>query len=243
MTIADATVANSQYELIKIILDFISSIIWPLIALFVLMAFKKEIKALINRATKVELPGGVSLDTIQQDIQHAKTLADKIDTERKPEVAKLIEEAGPKFDTDINSKMTEIGLQKSPSGLDLSYYKKIAETDPQLALAGLRFDLEIILKNYAKGLNVPVKEDEPVISIVYKLFSTGSLSLTQYQFIMTLYRISNAALHGANITYEQALEVLGIGDVLVKDYKAWFYWLFENKKRGDYHEKDSFRNS
>lgn len=225
-----ATLSNSSYELLKIILDFISSVMWPVTVFVILFLFKQEIGKLLTRAKKVELPGGFSLETLEQDIQQARTLAVEVKTERKPEAQKFIDKIGTNYETEANKKMIELGLQPSPSGIDLSYYRKIAETDPRLALVGLRTDLEIMLKNLAKGFNVTLDYNEPTSKIISKLLAQSSITPTQYQFIMTLYRISNSAAHGATITEEQALEVLDIGEVLVKDYVAWLYWYHNMKK-------------
>ena len=195
---------KSSYELLKILLGFVSSIIWPLTVFIILFIFKQEIKKLLTRTKKLELPGGFSIEIMAQEIQQGKDLANEVKSERNPEVQEIINRVGTNYETEANLKMIELGLQTSPSGLDLTYYKNIAEADPRLALVGLRSDLEIILKNLAKGFNLLINEREPIIKIISKLLDQGSITSIQFQYIMTLYGLSNSAAHGALITKNQA---------------------------------------
>lgn len=225
--ITPPTKTQQSYELLKIILSFIGTIIWPITFLIIIFLFKREIQKFLVRAKKLGLPGGFSLEVIEEDIIQAKELSVEVNAERKPEVQKLIDEAGPSFESEANKRMIEVGLTPSPSGLDLNYYRRIADEDPRLALIGLRADLETMLKNLAKGFNVSISNKESPTKITSKLLDKGAITSRQYQFINTLFRICNSAAHGALISKEQALEVLDIGEVLVKDYIAWLNWGFK----------------
>lgn len=225
MTAADKSTPE-QYELLKIILDFIAAIVWPLIALIVIYGFKSEIRKLLTRTKKVELPGGFSLETVDQDITQAKVLSTEVEKERTPEIQKIIDEAAPNSETEANKRMIQVGLIPSPSGLSIEYYRKIADTDPRLSLIGLRADLEIMLKNLAKGFKLPIGEKDSASLIISKLLNNGAITAQQYELINTLFKICNSAAHGVLITKEQAKEVLNIGEKLVKDYIAWLQWGF-----------------
>jgi hypothetical protein len=226
MDIISSTTPKQEYELLKIILEFVVGIIWPATALIVVFLFKKEIKTLLVKAKKVELPGGFSFETIEQDITEAKELSIEVKKERNPETQKIIDDANSSFETEANRRMIEVGLTPSPSGLDINYYRKIVEIDPRLSLIGLRADLETMLKNLAKGFKVSIDAKDSVSQITSKLLDKGSITSRQYQFINTLFRICNSAAHGALITKEQALEVIEIAEVLVKEYIAWLSWGF-----------------
>ena len=218
---------NNTYELLKIILDFISSILWPIVVLIIISIFKKQIKELVGKARKLELPGGISIETVSEEISKAKELAEEIKIERKPEIQKIISESPADKETYANKRMSELGLTPSPSGLDLSYYKKIAETDLRLSLVGLRIDFEMMLRNLAKGFKVSLKEREPISKTISNLFGAGVISSRQYEFINTIFKITNAAAHGADITKSQVFDVLEMGQVLVDDYIAWLDWGFK----------------
>ena len=66
MDTTHSTLNHQSYELLKIILDFIGTIIWPVTVLILVYFFRQEIHKLLVRAKKVELPGGFSLETIEQ---------------------------------------------------------------------------------------------------------------------------------------------------------------------------------
>jgi len=218
---------NNKYELLKIILDFISNALWPIIILVIVFIFRTEIKKLVDKARKLELPGGISIETVSEEINKAKELAEEIKIERKPEIQRLIKKSPSNKETYANKRMTELGLILSPSGLDLDYYKKIAETDLRLSLVGLRIDFEMMLKNLAKGFNIPVSEKEPISKTISNLFKAGAISSRQYEFINTIFKITNAAAHGADITKRQVFDVLEMGQVLIDDYVAWLDWRFK----------------
>ncbi|MCK4663883.1 MAG: DUF4145 domain-containing protein [Bacteroidales bacterium] len=226
----DTGQTQETYGLLKIILDFISTILWPIIVIVFILIFRKDITKIIGKAKKVELPGGISIETVGEEISKAKELAKEIKNERKPEIQSIINHVDRQKDTLANIRMIELGLQTSPSGLDLTYYKKIAETDLRLSLVGLRIDFEMMLKNLAKGFKIKTIEKEPILKTIFNLFNKGAISSRQYEFINTIFKISNAAAHGAEITKKQVFEVLEIGQVLVDDYIAWLDWGFRNEK-------------
>ena len=220
-------IISQHYELLKIILDFIASVIWPVTVLVLVYIFRSQIRNFLTKAKKIELPGGFSFERVEEDIKQAKELATEINIERKPETQEIIRQGGSTFESEANKRMVELGLTPSPSGLDLTYYKTIADTDPRLAMIGLRADLEIMLKNLAKGFKVSFSDKDSISKIISRLLDSGAITSKQYQFMNTLFRIGNSAAHGTPITKDQALEVLDIGQVLVKDYVAWLYWGFK----------------
>jgi hypothetical protein len=220
--------SDNPYPLLKMVLDFIGTIIWPVVVLIIVLYFKNDIKKLIDKAKKIGLPGGISIEAVDEDIDKAKELATEIKTERKPERQSIIDLAGKNGETKANRRMLELGLEPSPSGLDLNYYKKIADLDLRLALVGLRIDFEIILKNLAKGFKIELTEKESVNKIITKLLDAGAITSRQYEFINIVFKITNAAAHGASISKYQVDEVLEIGQVLIDDYVAWLDWGFKN---------------
>jgi len=174
---------------------------------------------------KVELPGGFS---INKEIEKAQELATEIELERKPETKRKLELVSGKLETVANKRMLELGLTASPSGLDINYYKKIADSDPRLALIGLRTDFEMMLKNLAKGFKIPNYEKDSVARINSKLLIDGKITKKQSEFITIVFRISIATVHRAYISKDEAFQVLEIAQVLIDDYIAWLNWGFPN---------------
>lgn len=220
-------ISTSQYELTKIILDFIGIIVWPLMVFILVLIFKKELKKILLSAKKIGIPGGVDFE-IENKIEEAEKTAEKIKTEKQPvNTPKSRKINNIEDGTEINRKMAQLGLDPSPSGLDLNFYRNIAnEYSVQLASLGLRLDLELMLRNLLKGFKIVGFEKKSVSQVARELFSKGRLTENQLSFVLQIFQILNSVAHGAEITYKQFNEVLNIGQILIEDYKNWLDWNF-----------------
>src|SRR5437016_12438736 len=125
-------------ELAKLILEYVKVLAWPTTTIIFVIAFRTPLTAILARLRKAALPGGVSID-FQEEIQKAKELSRQVDAVPVPADRRRTP-AIPL--TEANARMIGLGLQPVSSGLDMSYYREIAESDPTLALAGLRIELE-----------------------------------------------------------------------------------------------------
>lgn len=126
--------------------------------------------------------------------------------------------------------MTALGLQPSPSGLDLGYYRALIEQDPNIGLAGLRMELEVLGHNLAKGFNISLSpRDGSVMGIFRKLLDNGAITGLQFQLLKKVIELCNAAIHGERVTKEQADSILDTMKFLADDYIAWLSWGFPKK--------------
>ena len=215
-------------EIAKLVLEYLKVLAWPITVIGILIGYRKHISNLFERTKKLELPGGISLEVFEQKIQEAKELAKKVEEEERKSPQESNKEIKPiRTDTEANKRMIDLGLKPSPSGLQISYYHNLAETDPRLALAGLRMDLELMLKNLAKGFGVEISERESIGRLNRKLLDKGGITNNQYQLINKLLQIANAAVHGIEINETQANEVFDIMEILIDDYKSWLSWGFD----------------
>jgi hypothetical protein len=162
-------------ELAKLVLEYVKVLAWPITTMVLVVAFRTPLKAILSRLRKAALPGGVSID-FQEEIQEAKELSRQVDAlpapadRRKAPAIPL---------TEANARMIALGLQPVSSGLDMSYYREIAEHDPTLALAGLRIELETLAKNIAVGFKVEHKKNESVSSLLQRLLGRGGITREQ----------------------------------------------------------------
>lgn len=213
-------------QIAELILRFIEAVIWPVVTIFLLFLFKDELSKLLERAKKVDLPGGISIQTFENKLKEAKQLDKEIKSERKPEIAELLKK---NFDeTEINKKMIELGLKPSPSGLYMDYYRELYQTDKQLAMAGLRMDLELMLRNLAKGFKLEIKERLPVTKVISSLLDKRHITYKQAEFMKIILQLTGYAVHGGQITEEQVDSMFELGETLVEDYIAWLDWGFKN---------------
>jgi hypothetical protein len=104
-------------DLAQLILEYTKVLVWPAFAFVCVILFRASITAIFPRLKKAELPGGVKID-FQEAIDQAQQLKKDILTAPKPPEAQL-RLATPIPLTEANARMIALGLQPSPSGLDL----------------------------------------------------------------------------------------------------------------------------
>lgn len=215
-------------EVAKLILEYVKAVIWPAFAIACIILFRIPILGLLPRLKNAALPGGVKFD-FQEAIEEAQKLKREILTAPKSADAPP-KPSNPIQQTEANARMVSLGLQPSPSGLDLGYYRALIQQDPNIALAGLRIELEILGRNLAKGFHIPLSVYETsAISIFRKLADKGAINPLQFQLLKKIIDLCNAAIHGQRVTTEQAESILDSMKLLADHYIAWLSWGFPGK--------------
>lgn len=170
------------------------------------------------------LPGGVTFD-LQEEVQKVKQLSEKI--QATPLSDKRRATPGIPL-TEANARMIKLGLTPMWSGLDIAYYRAKAETDPVLALAGLRIDLETMMRNVAMGFKVKLARPEPIPRLLARLHDAGAITSDQMQLAKKIFNVCNQALHGRLVSREEAEEVIKAAETLFTQYLAWLSWGFDD---------------
>ena len=169
---------------------------------------------------------------LQEEVQEAKQLSEKI--QAAPPSAKQNATPGIPL-TEANARMIKLGLAPTLSGLDIEYYRVKAETDPVLALAGLRIDLETILRNVAVGFKLKPAPSEAVSRLLYRLSEAGAVTPDQRQLATKIFSVSNQAMHGRFVSREEAREVISAAEALFQQYLAWLSWGFDDNWEPSHH--------
>ena len=130
--------------------------------------------------------------------------------------------------TEANARLIRLGLRPSPSGLDMTYYRELAEQDPNLALAGVRIELDVQARNLAKGFKVPIGEHDSGGRLLRKLYDSDAIDAEQMQLAMKILSVCSAAVHGNPVSREAAAAVIAIAQVLADQYRDWLSWGFED---------------
>ena len=218
-------------EIAKLLLEYIKALAWPVTVLALSFYFHSEIKKVLARLRKAVLPGGLTVD-LQEEVHEVKELSEKVESAELPGDRKR-PPGIPK--TEANARMIQLGLRPSPSGLDLSYYREIAERDPILALAGLRIELETWFRNVAQGFKVDTKPYDSMNRVLARLRDASAVTPDQVMLARRVLSFCNQAIHGGEVSREQALDIIGAASVLARDYLAWLSWGFDDnwKPRGD----------
>lgn len=212
-------------EVARLVLEFIQTLVWPVVALVAIIIFRKPIVAILNRLKGADLPGGLSLN-FEEEIRDARELSREVQSEKPPEGKR----SAPSFPlTEANARMISLGLQPSPSGLDTNQYRSLAEREPNLALYGIRMELEIQARNLAKGFDVPTERHDSAETLFRKLHDHHAITLQQLQLAQKIIRLCNAAVHGITVvSREEAESIIDVAKVLADQYVAWLSWGFDD---------------
>ncbi len=209
-------------EVAKVILEYVKALIWPTVSLLLAWLFKPEIRALLARIRKAALPGGVSMD-FENQILETKELATRVETAPPPPNRPQ----SPTLPlTEANSRMIALGLTPTPSGLDMNYYKAIALRDPTLALAGLRIELEILIRNLAKGFKIDLSGYESPTQLLRRLRDATAITPDQFALGRKILSLANQAVHGGMVSQRESEEIIEAANALIGDYLAWLSWGF-----------------
>jgi hypothetical protein len=189
--------------------------------------FRDQLKEVISHLRKANLPGGVSLD-FAQEVKEARSLSKEVKREAEqegPQKERLV----PKLPlTEANARLIQLGLQPSPSGLDMNYYKDKAAHDPNIALAGLRLEIEAIARNLAKGFKVSIDANEPPAILLRRLLEAGAITRNQFELAISILRLCDAAVHGQTVYRTDAEQVINVAEVLKEQYLRWLSWGFSD---------------
>jgi len=174
------------------------------------------------RLSKAVLPGGFSFD-LREEVQEVKQLSEKVQSAPSSEKQR----ATPSIPlTEANARMMKLGLTPTLSGLDISYYRARAETDPVLALAGLRIDLETLARNLALGFKL--QPSGSLYSLLGRLKEAGAITLDQAHLGLKISKVCNEAIHGRLTSGEEAEDVIDSAEILFQQYLAWLSWGFDD---------------
>lgn len=90
-------------------------------------------------------------------------------------------------------------------------FLQVAETDPNLALAGLRIEIEKRLKEIAKSRSIRLKKPSGVSSVMEILYREGVLSFDEKSAINDLIYLLNQAIHGTEVDKVSARWAISTG--------------------------------
>ena len=211
-------------EIARLVLKYVEALAWPAVAVFGLLLFRQPLAAILQRLRVAGLPGGVSLD-FDREVRDAQALS--------RDVAKAPPRTPPPSTpmlpvTEANARMLTLSLQPSPSGLDMNRYFELAQQDPNLALAGLRMEIDILARNLAKGFKLDVSPRDSAGALLRRLLDRNAITADQYGLAQKIVRLCNAAVHGMRVSREEAEAVIDAAKVLAKDYLEWLSWGFDD---------------
>jgi hypothetical protein len=205
-------------EIAKLVLEFVKACAWPITVIFLGIYFRKSLKAILARITKASLPGGVELD-FRDEIEQAQNLSEEILEAPTPKLAEKL--AAPLAGSDVNKRLVDLGLEPVNSELNIAYFKELAKSDPTLALAGLRIEIEILTKNIIVGCNLPIRRNRPTTLLIRELGKNKTIDDSTTNLALQVIRICNQVIHGQTVDRDDAETVINSAAVLFKAFRDW----------------------
>lgn len=206
-----------SFALLDRLITVTGHLAWPVTVLVALILFRTPISNLISRIKTASLWGAsLTLD------EKSKLLALK-------SKGREAEEGGPKVnlaDTDegqkLNYTLSTLGFRSLSSSFDPNYYLDMAQIDCKLSMAAVRIDLEAMIENlytyYALTDGVRYK---PLSSKARELLAKGYLTPSQFDIYQEIVPILNKAVHGAEVSYDTAKNVISTFTTLLDDFAFW----------------------
>jgi len=208
-------------EIAKLILEYLRVLIWPITTTVLIVLFRSPLIKILTRIRNLALPGGLTLD-FQDEIDATTALSE--DAMQLTSTTK--QNTNPAVpSTEANALMISLGLQPIGSGLNTNYFANIAESDPTLALAGLRIEIETLLKNMSRFMN------KSPTSLLRNLRNLGIIPPVEAELTSNILRLCNLAIHGDQfITQSEAKQVIHSAEAFFLYYLMWLSGLDDQLK-------------
>ncbi len=206
-------------DIARLSLEFVRAIAWPIVVLAAVLVFRRELSALLSRLRTMKLPGGAEFNFNEAVISIEKSSKETSRSLRPPggrqPLAQNVRQR-------VNSLIQDRKLMVSQSGYDLAYYLDIAQSDPNLALAGIRMELERMFRNMlvldGEDLDRKRLSAGQYLSI---LRTREMIPASMYQLLSQTIEVGNAAVHVSDIDKDLSLRVINSLKVFVAFYLNW----------------------
>jgi len=132
-------------------------------------------------------------------------------------IGKLINVSGTaRIKTNVSGSLTIVKSKE----LDLDNVRKLLDSDPALALAALRIEIEKNLQSIAGKLDLPIKEKRSIAEIIVNLKSKEIFSHEQVLILRKIIQMCNKAIHGAVISKGEAREIISLTEKFYKTLES-----------------------
>ena len=115
-------------------------------------------------------------------------------------------------------KADAVGLLASSAEVNAAIeypFQIVAEDDPNLALAGLRIEIEKRLRELAQSADIPIQRTS-VGRLMRLLFERGILTKQEYNVLADMIGLLNSAVHGAEVDSKATDWAMDVGPRLLK---------------------------
>jgi len=198
-------------DIARLVLEYVKVLAWPLVVATGFLVFRRELRALVATLQHIKLPGGAELDW-QRQLQATEQAAERVEATQAPELP-----PGEPLRVQLIQQIYDHGFLRSPSDYNFSYYRDMAERDPNLALAGLRMELERMLQNLMKVYHID-RPSATAGTVVHLLYGRQMLTQEESELLASIIKVTNQAVHGQDVSKDAALRVIDSAEVFRDAY-------------------------
>ncbi len=134
--------------------------------------------------------------------------------EFKKDISKTEELVKISIDKANEEAVYDIDESKYYNVFELSMTKELLKSDPVLAIASLRIEIEKKLKSTIKFLNLNVKDNASLNLVIEELLNKGILNNEQVSALKIIIKMCNKVIHGYSISREDAERIVKLTDEL-----------------------------
>ncbi|MEM7810917.1 MAG: hypothetical protein AAF532_05510 [Planctomycetota bacterium] len=203
----------------KELFEFLAAIAWPVTVLIIAYNFRGEFRKLLRRLSSAKFGGGEF--EFGENVEEAKRQAQKLVEPVEAQFSALTAKTTAVTTQAARDALTKMGLEPSPSGLDLSVYRKVAEADASHAVSCVEYELAVAGRNLARRYGLAFDKSTTATQIYQGLVDKAAISYRQFRLIKALLKSGEAAAGGAFVSQRAAEEVIEMADDLLKYYKNW----------------------
>jgi len=105
---------------------------------------------------------------------------------------------------------------------NLSAVRALLNSDPVLALAALRIEIERKLRSVADFLDLPTRDKLPIPNLIESVSRQEMLSFEQITALRKIVNMCNKAIHGSLISEEEAKEIIDLAEKLNESFSIGY---------------------
>ena len=218
--------------------DILSTLAWPTVALAFLVLFRTPLAQLLSSVEQAELPWVGGTVRFRREAAQLSADANRPDPEREQKSRPLPPGGTPES---YNALQIERGLSPTTSNLDLNYFRNLVLSDPNLALAALRMEVETIIANIALGSKFELRHEDGAGRNLRAILEKNLITRQQFETARRVLDLCNRAIHGVRVDSTTALAVIEAVEPLLDDYKSWLYWNWQEPQPSAF-SHDGIRN-
>lgn len=197
---------------------------WPLVVVVVGVLFRAELVGLVRRLSKLKLPGGTEVE-FGQLLEKAEAKLPEAKKDLETAFAKIRPKEPKETKPAKASRGAAAPFQAYIWTVDTDFQEllDLAQRDPNLALAGLRIEIERMLRDMAESsFNMEHFLDVRTAGALLASLTRLEIVPRSVALLLTdVLKLCNPAVHGVDVGRDDAIRVISAASDFQTFYRNW----------------------